>query len=179
MAEHKSITQLINVPQLIKDLKELGQYSIRDRAIYEWNERIKDCATDLHALFGIRIAAVAEKAISNIGSILRLCGFSQKKTKHAANKNGDRTRYYQLINPSESIIRIWIGWLKDADLNQRKKEVHTQFDEVLKAIFMEFDMEMPKIEIAPEDYTDEAYEMVPLEFKQMLQPMQIMEFQTE
>jgi len=153
MAELQLLAHKVDITQLIKDLKGMGEYCERDRMIYEWNERLLKYAPDIHALFGVRISHSPDKKITNIGAILRTCGFNQKKTKHAA-INGDRVRKYQVVNPDESIIQIWAGWLKASNLDRFKKDALEEHRKLIKKIFDELNFEWNE----PESFADQEDE---------------------
>ncbi|MEO1560327.1 MAG: hypothetical protein AAFS12_12080, partial [Cyanobacteria bacterium J06632_19] len=116
-ALRKLLCEDIKLQEFILEIQDRGGiYSLKDNYVRDFNDLLLEYAPQLKSLLGMTVSHDKNRALTNIGNLLRKVGYNQKKEKHGTvdkshNKSG-RLRFYSVVAPPPEILRIWKIWLK-------------------------------------------------------------------
>ena len=116
-AVRKLLCEDIKFQEFILEVQDRGGvYSLKDDYVRDFNDLLLEYAPQIKSLLKITLSHDKNRALKNIGSLLRKVGYNQKKEKHGtvdkSHNNSGRLRFYSIVQPVPEILRIWKMWLK-------------------------------------------------------------------
>jgi hypothetical protein len=125
-AKYKLLADNLGLAAFVVWAENSENYSIQMPEVKDFNKKLLEYCSEIKALMGIQISFNDEKAISNIGNILRACGRTQEKVKQSrADGNGKRIRAYSIKTQPNLYLQFWETWATDKNKESLINETKT------------------------------------------------------